>query len=351
VTSAKIADGAIAAVDVDSTTFGTTFWKANGNSGTTAGTNFLGTTDNQPLELRVNGTRALRLEPTLNDVNHSNLVNVIAGSLVNYVSNSVVGATIAGGGAAYFYDLGDTNSVTADFGTVGGGGNNTASGVFSTVGGGLNNTASGGYSTVGGGIDNTASGTESMVAGGYNNKAAGNNSFAAGQDCNVIHDNSFMFSDGSTSFSTQAADTFNVLASGGYYFYTGSGAGLKLLAGQTAWSSISDRDVKKNIQPVDYQAVLDKLARVPIRQWNYKWEKDGDTLNMGPMAQDFKHAFYPGRDDKSINTLEFDGVELAAIQGLNQKLEEQAKEKDMEIKDLKKRLEALERIVLNQKSD
>jgi len=40
------------------------------------------------------------------------------------------------------------------------------------------------------------------------------------------------------------------------------------------------------------------------------------------MAQDFKAAFYPGRDNKCITTLEFDGVELAAIKGLNQKLEE-----------------------------
>ena len=40
-------------------------------------------------------------------------------------------------------------------------------------------------------------------------------------------------------------------------------------------------------------------------------------LYSGAMAQDFKAAFYPGRDDKSISTLEFDGVELAAIQGLN----------------------------------
>jgi uncharacterized coiled-coil protein SlyX len=53
--------------------------------------------------------------------------------------------------------------------------------------------------------------------------------------------------------------------------------------------------------------------------------------NIGPMAQDFIHAFYPGRDDKGISTLEFDGVELAAIQGLNQKLNE----KDAEIQTLK----------------
>jgi hypothetical protein len=39
------------------------------------------------------------------------------------------------------------------------------------------------------------------------------------------------------------------------------------------------------------------------------------------MAQDFKAAFYPGTDDKSITTLEADGVAFAAIQGLNQKLE------------------------------
>src|SRR5947207_2812782 len=35
-------------------------WSLTGNSGTTAGTNFLGTTDNQPLELKVNGLRAFR---------------------------------------------------------------------------------------------------------------------------------------------------------------------------------------------------------------------------------------------------------------------------------------------------
>ncbi|HEX4645786.1 MAG TPA: hypothetical protein VH598_09275, partial [Verrucomicrobiae bacterium] len=38
-------------------------WLLNGNSGTTAGANFLGPSDNQPLEFHVNGQRALRLEP------------------------------------------------------------------------------------------------------------------------------------------------------------------------------------------------------------------------------------------------------------------------------------------------
>jgi len=93
---------------------------------------------------------------------------------------------------------------------------------------------------------------------------------------------------------------------------------------------------------------------MPVQSWNYKWESDTNTPHLGPMAQDFKAAFYPGRDDKSISTLEFDGVELAAIQGLNQKLEQ--KETDLaELKQkndlLEKRLDALEKIVRVQKSN
>ena len=78
------------------------FWKLAGNAGANP-TNgaFLGTTDYLPLELRVNGTRALRLEPSLNDNTHSNTVNVVSGSQSNYVTPGVFGATIAGGGAGY----------------------------------------------------------------------------------------------------------------------------------------------------------------------------------------------------------------------------------------------------------
>jgi formylglycine-generating enzyme required for sulfatase activity/photosystem II stability/assembly factor-like uncharacterized protein len=39
-------------------------WGLSGNRGTTAGANFLGTTDNQPLEIKVNSQQALRIEPS-----------------------------------------------------------------------------------------------------------------------------------------------------------------------------------------------------------------------------------------------------------------------------------------------
>jgi cell division protein FtsB len=70
------------------------------------------------------------------------------------------------------------------------------------------------------------------------------------------------------------------------------------------------------------------------------------------MAQDFKAAFGLGNNDKIIGFVDEQGVALAAIQGLNQKLEAQAKQKDAQIADLKqqnamleKRLDNLEQAV------
>jgi hypothetical protein len=73
-----------------------------------------------------------------------------------------------------------------------------------------------------------------------------------------------------------------------------------------------------------------------------------DVRHVGPVAQDFHAAFGVGMDDKHIATVDADGVALAAIQGLNQKVEEQRSElkhKEREITDLKARLIALERII------
>src|SRR5579859_5509907 len=73
------------------------FWSLGGNTGTTPGANRLGTNDNQPFELWVNGSRAFRVEPQTGDAN-SPAPNVIGGFRGNAVTNSAFGATIAGGG-------------------------------------------------------------------------------------------------------------------------------------------------------------------------------------------------------------------------------------------------------------
>jgi hypothetical protein len=300
------------------------------------------------------------------------------GTYVNGNTASGAGATVGGGlgnqatGAGSFIGGGGYDSLALPFGniasgiasTIGGGLLNTANGLYSTVCGGGNNQAIAGLSFIGGGDDNsstgygsatgggvanTNSGLYATIPGGYNNTAAGNYSFAAGEDSAANDNNSFLWCDGSRAGVSQGPNSFSVLATGGAWFFSGAyPAGVKLLAGGSQWISISDRNAKKNMKPVDCRAVLEKLAAIPIQQWNYKWEKDSDVPNIGPMAQDFKHAFYPGRDDKGIGTLEFDGVELAAIEGLNQKVDEKnskIQEQAAEIADLQQSVADLKKLV------
>jgi hypothetical protein len=117
-----------------------------------------------------------------------------------------------------------------------------------------------------------------------------------------------------------------------------SGGNLKTLTGTIA--SLSDRNAKTGFQPVDSQAVLARVAALPISTWRYK-NAAATQRHLGPMAQDFYAAFEVGLDDKSICTVDEGGVALAAIQGLNQKLEEQRAENA----ELKQRLDALEKFI------
>jgi len=241
---------------------------------------------------------------------------------------------------------GGYGNYAVDSATVAGGRGNTASDYVTTVAGGLGNQSLVYGSTVAGGLNNTAQGYMAAIPGGASNVVSGSYSFAAGFTALATNNNSFVWSDGSTGTASTGTNQFVARASGGFVFFTGSGAGGAILgAGATSWSVLSDRNAKKDIAPADTQAVLNKLVQVPIEQWRYQWEGESGAPHLGPMAQDFKAAFYPGRDDKGISTLEFDGVELAAIQGLNQKLEQtraEAKQKDAEIQELKQRLEMLE---------
>ncbi len=57
ITSAKIADGTIQLADLGTALATGTFWRLLGNGGTTPGTHFLGTSDNQAFEIKVNNLR------------------------------------------------------------------------------------------------------------------------------------------------------------------------------------------------------------------------------------------------------------------------------------------------------
>ena len=122
----------------------------------------------------------------------------------------------------------------------------------------------------------------------------------------------------------------------------------------TAFNPPSDRNLKENFAPVSPREVLEKVAALPISRWNFIG--DVATPHVGPMAQDFHAAFRVGTDDRHIATVDADGVALAAIQGLNQKLEQdtamlrsELDRKDAEIQQLSQRLGALESNLVKQK--
>ena len=440
---------------------GSVCWDTEGNAGTSPLTNFIGTTDAQPLVLRTHNVPTLRLEPSTVLFNGEPITaNVIGGSSANFANVGVRGATIAGGGVpagesdpiyvgdspnivsdhygtvgggyanwagdgvgtladAPFATIGggsqnrvqgesgtigggifnrasskrstiggggensasgegstiaggEVNLASGSISTVGGGLRNTASGSRSTVSGGQFNTASGTESTVGGGLRNTASGTESTVSGGERNCAGGDGSWAGGSRATVRPGNetgdglctansgdadgdegTFLWS-GSPfgDFVSTGANQFGVRANG-YFFgsmtatavaipagrFINTSSGAHLTTGGT-WTNASSRTLKTAFESVDPLAVLGKVVSLPLSTWTYKDSVEGRHL--GPVAEDFKALFGLGGDGESIATVDADGVALAAIQGLNQKLEAENAALKASLDSLEARLRAIE---------
>jgi hypothetical protein len=319
------------------------------------------------LSVAGNYNGALILVGNLTDSGGETSANVIggfAGSNVlpaNSVGSDVVGATIAGGGGGLNGNLAVPNSVSGPWGTVSGGAGNTAAGRFGTVGGGVSNTAngylgsvvgggmgnlsSGLNSTVAGGDANFAGGDHSMVAGGINNQALGEASFAAGHEAQAKTDGSFVWNDNSIGggpLADNGPNSFNARASGGIFFYTApdNSAGVTLAPGSGSWSSLSDRNAKANFAIVDGQALLSRLAAMPIATWNYKAQADG-IRHLGPTAQDFHSAFGLDEDERHISTVDSEGVALAAIQALYRLSQQQVEELTRQVNELQSRVAQL----------
>ena len=113
----------------------------------------------------------------------------------------------------------------------------------------------------------------------------------------------------------------------------------------------SDRNAKENFTPLNPRTVLAKVAALPVTEWNYKTD-DPAQKHIGPMAQDFQAAFQLSDDDKHISVVDEGGVALAAIQGLNEKLETEnaaLKSKNDELAGRLTQLEALVKQLAAQK--
>ena len=135
------------------------------------------------------------------------------------IGNTATGVSSFVGGGGFGGEFNFPNSAAGKASVIGGGvGNtNTSSADWATIGGGLENTCADTGATVCGGDVNTASGLYSTVCGGAGNSATGIASFAAGYFARSLHDDAFVWSDGSGTgnFTSTAVDQFLIHAIGG----------------------------------------------------------------------------------------------------------------------------------------
>jgi len=183
------------------------------------------------------------------------------------------------------------------------------------------------------GKDSVAIGTETV--------AYPTNSVALGAQAYVgfSHTGSFVYSDGGSRVESSAANQFTVRARGGTRFFSNLNmtSGVTLAPGASAWASVSDVNMKENFRDLDGDEVLATIARLPIREWNYKSQEPA-IRHVGPTAQDFHAAFGLGEDPLRISTIDADGIALAGVKALA--LENRALK--IELASLRERLERLE---------
>jgi hypothetical protein len=238
----------------------------------------------------------------------------------------------------------------------------TASGTASTAMG--DNTIASGRNSTAMGESTTASGNESTAMG-YFTTASGDRSTAIGSYVSANGQvGSLVIGDYSTSTIMNSAgfNSFRARFEGGYRFYTSSDltTSCALSAGSNAWSTTSDSRLKENFEPVNGEDFLNKISLLSLTSWNYKKQNPQTFRHYGPMAQDFFAAF--GKDkygtignDTTINSADFDGVNLIAIQALEkrtqkiQQLETDNAKLQKELNDLKVRLQKIEAVL--QKSE
>jgi hypothetical protein len=285
----------------------------------------------------------------------------VGGGVDNFASREA--ATVAGGKTNFVLGVNGTvaggfeNFVTEKGATIGGGEENSAAGTTSTISGGFNNTASGLDSAVAGGGFNSATGSQSFVAGGEENCAGGRYSWAGGRRARVRpgvlsgasgfgcagvplagagsgDSGTFVWADSqSPDFISTGSNQFLVRASGGIYL--GDDSSVSLPAGRFintstgahlttggVWTNSSSRALKAGFEAVDPGAILSRLLELPVTRWVYRASPD-EGAHLGPMAEDFHAAFGLGADGGTISTVDASGVALAAIQGLNQRLEDE----------------------------
>ncbi|MEW5742366.1 MAG: tail fiber domain-containing protein [Myxococcota bacterium] len=276
----------VSTLNTSVTSLNSTTWRRGGNTGTNPATDYLGTADSAQLDLRVNASSVMRLGPGQVGINTT-------------ILPTAVEMAVRGGDYANLY--------LAQ-------GDDTA-GFMLSVGDALQNPNDPRYHKA------------SLYLDAYDPGFA--------QVRRLVIDEAGRVA-------LNRADAF--AGSSAYPLIVGTdaqtGNGAHLTPGGV-WTSTSSRALKQAFAQLNTAAVLEKVVALEVSSWEYKGSPEG--RHVGPVAEDFHAAFGLAGEGKFISANDLAGVSLAAIQGLNAKLEKENAELTRRLADLERRLAALER--------
>ncbi|HHL31151.1 MAG TPA: hypothetical protein ENJ41_01110 [Oceanospirillales bacterium] len=306
--------------ETDDTGGATAAWGLTGNSGTTAGTNFIGTTDLSDLIFKVNNTMSAKYDSGGNyyfgDTNSFSGAGralrsgILSGSNNTFVSPSditpVSDSVIVGG---------HLNKIEV----LGGGVVEKA-----TISGGVGNSITNSFGFIGGGSNNHVSGRYGVIPGGEANFVTGRNAFAAGKNSEALHDGSWVWSDASASVVSGVKSTANnqflIRAVGGVGIGTNAPASPLHIKGQgtSTGSTTNSNEVVMTVEPsvsTDGVAiVVNKLATNEESalmfstssqpQFDIRTRTNGTALDFNSYAAG-SPSFMMRINDKATNRIDF----------------------------------------------
>ncbi|HVG44459.1 MAG TPA: tail fiber domain-containing protein [Longimicrobium sp.] len=249
------------------------------------------------------------------------------------------------GSIGYGQDVTVTSQAAAAFGN-----NVTVSGTAGFSGG-ASNVCSGfactaiGYTVRAGG--------QGSVALGYRTTANNDYSVAIGyRASNNTHTGTMAMGDESTTDSVrnQADNEFRIRYNGGIRLRVstaangntpgaGGNVGCDLTVAVPSWTCASSRTLKENYLAVDGEDVLARVRALPITTWSMIGG-DRSVRHLGPVAEDFYHAFGLGLGETTIGLGDIDGVNLAGVKALEARTTELRRQLEARTAELRQEREA-----------
>ncbi len=309
-----------------------TTWNIGGNTGSTFGTDFLGTTDNVGLSFKTNNEQRMFIAPsgavTININNAVPAATPISNSILDIIPSGTGIGNITLRGS----NLNQNDPTDIEFRNWAGTNilgkiymNPSNPDLFLSANSNVGTPHLIVASTGRVGVLTTSPTTEFQVSHGNGGPASGNG-FTIANSPNSRTWNMYVNSTGdlelyNNTFGMSAVGTFS--ASSGFY------------------SSASDRRLKKNIVPME--PVISNLMQVNVRRYHFNTQADSEQKNIGVIAQEIKEVFpelVKYNQEKDAYTVDYTSMAPLAIKAIQ--------EQQKMINEMQQRVEELESQLKNE---